>query len=45
MTVKLAVIAVGSQQDPEIVNSFPKAFPTSPMVGDTLRLECIAWGT
>jgi receptor-type tyrosine-protein phosphatase gamma len=37
--------AVGSQQDPQIVNSFPKAFPTSPMVGDNLRMECVAWGT
>ena len=40
-----AVFLVGSLQDPEIVNSFPKAFPTSPMVGDTLRMECVAWGT
>lgn len=41
----LVTDAVGSQQDPEVVNSFPKAFPTSPMVGDTLRIECVAWGT
>jgi len=36
--------SVGSQQYPEIVNSFPKAFPTSPLTGDTLRLECVAYG-
>lgn len=36
---------VGSEQEPQIVNSFPKAFPSSPQVGDNVRVECIAYGT
>lgn len=36
---------VGSEQEPQIVNSFPKAFPSSPQVGDDVRMECIAFGT
>lgn len=36
---------VGSEQEPLIVNSFPKSFPSSPLVGDDVRVECIAFAT
>lgn len=36
---------VGSEQEPLIVNSFPKAFPSSPKVGDNVRVECVAFAT
>jgi len=46
MPIPLRVIeTVGSEQEPQIVNSFPKAFPSSPQVGDDVRVECVAWGT
>lgn len=44
--IRLNIIeSIGSEQEPDIVNGFPKVFPTSPKVGDNLRIECVAWGT
>lgn len=35
----------GSEQEPIVVNSFPKSFPPSPLVGQDVRTECVAFST
>ncbi|ESO05253.1 hypothetical protein HELRODRAFT_185513 [Helobdella robusta] len=46
MPIQLKVTeSAASTQDPIIVNGFPKAFPKSPLVGNEVKLECIAYAT
>ena len=31
--------------EPEIASGFPAVYPSSPLQGDNIRVECFAWGT
>ena len=46
MPVPLKVTeGAASIREPKIVNGFPQVFPSAPKHGDTVTMECIAWGT
>lgn len=40
----LIVESASSGQKLQFPNNFPKAFPDAPLVGDDVRLECVAYG-